>query len=157
MTKVALRINEQGRLEGLTPADSRAYNRFKGKLQKLQPGETISFEHRFPRSGAFHRRHFAMLGLVFDNQEQFAYPDDFRSWVEVGAGHCQFVPGPDGRMVALPKSVSYTNLDDVEFSEHHAKVVSFLRSTAATRFLWPLINDTQAGQAMESLLQEFER
>lgn len=156
MAKVALRLNEQGRLEGLTPADQRGYQRFKTKLKDLRPGETISFEHHFPRSGPFHRRHFSMLGLIFDNQEQFAHQNDFRNWIEVGAGHCLFVPGPDGRMVALPKSIAYDRLDDVEFAEHHSKAVSFLRSTQATRFLWPHIEDVAAGQAMESLLQEFE-
>ncbi len=155
MAKLTLRINESCRLEGLTPADSRAYNRFKRKLAGLQPGDTISFEHRFPRSPRFHRLHFAMLGLVFDNQEQFANHDDFRKWVEVGAGHCQFVPGPQGRLVALPLSVAYDALDDSEFYEHHTKVVAFLRSTAATRFLWPQADDKSAGVAMDMMLREF--
>src|SRR3546814_10317190 len=53
---------------------------------------TIRFEHRFPRSPKFHRLHFAMLGAIFDNQEQFPTLDDLRYWLEVGAGHCNFVP-----------------------------------------------------------------
>lgn len=156
MAKVALTINEQGKLEGLTPADERAYARFKKKLGALSPGDTISFEHRFPRSPKFHRLHFAMLGMLFDNQEQFANPEDMRKWVEVGAGHCQFVPGPKGRLVALPLSIAYDSLDDTEFYEHHIKVVAFLRSTAATRFLWPEVDDAAALGAIEAILQEFE-
>lgn len=155
MAKVALRVNDAGKLEGLTPADGRAYARFKKKLGLLRPGDTISFEHRFPRSPKFHRLHFAMLGLLFDNQEQFANPEDLRKWVEVGAGHCQFVPGPGGRLVALPLSIAYDSLDDSEFYEHHIKVLAFLRSTAATRFLWPQMDDRAAGQAMNGLLEEF--
>jgi hypothetical protein len=155
MAKVALRVNDSGKLEGLTPADDRAYARFKKKLGLMRPGDTISFEHRFPRSPKFHRLHFAMLGLLFDNQEQFANSEDLRKWIEVGAGHCQFVPGPGGRLVALPLSIAYDSLDDAEFYEHHIKVVAFLRSTAATRFLWPQIGDQDAGQAMDALLEGF--
>jgi len=156
MARLALKVNDAGKLEGLTPADERAYARFKKKLGLMRPGDTISFEHRFPRSPKFHRLHFAMLGLVFDNQEQFANPEDLRKWIEVGAGHCQFVPGPGGRLVALPLSIAYDSLDDAEFYEHHIKVLAFLRSTAATRFLWPQIDDQAAGQAMDALLREFE-
>ncbi|MGB3835902.1 hypothetical protein [Castellaniella sp.] len=47
MAKVALRVNDAGKLEGLTPADDRAYARFKKKLGLMRPGDTISFEHRF--------------------------------------------------------------------------------------------------------------
>lgn len=155
MAKVALRVNDSGKLEGLTPADDRAYARFKKKLGLMRPGDTISFEHRFPRSPKFHRLHFAMLGLLFDNQEQFANPEDLRKWIEVGAGHCQFVPGPGGRLVALPLSIAYDSLDDAEFYEHHIKVVTFLRSQAATRFLWPQIDDQAAGQSMDALLEGF--
>lgn len=155
MAKIALRIDECGKLGGLTPADSRAYARFKKKLGLLRPGDTISFEHRFPRSPKFHRLHFALLGEVFDNQEQFACADDLRKWLEVGAGHCQFVPGPKGRLVALPLSIAYDSLDDAEFYEHHVKVVAFLRSAGATRFLWPEVNDEAALAGVEAILSRF--
>jgi hypothetical protein len=155
MVKLALRVDDAGKLDGLTPADCRGYARFKKKLLALRPGDTLSFEHRFPRSPKFHRLHFAMLGVLFDNQEQFAEYEDLRKWVEVGAGHCKFVPGPKGRLVALPLSVSYESLDDAEFYEHHTKIIAFLRSHQATRFLWPDIADVAAEAAVEGLLAEF--
>jgi len=157
MAKIALRANDVGKLEGLTPADNRAYERFKRKLAGLSVGETISFEYRFPRSPKFHRFHFAMLGALFDNQEQFANADDMRKWVEIGAGHCQFVPGPKGRLVALPLSISYDSLDDTQFYEHHTAVVAFLRTQHATRFLWPDVDDATALAGMEIILREFDQ
>jgi hypothetical protein len=97
----------------------------------------------------------AMLGAIFDNQEQFANTEDLRKWIEVGAGHCQLVPGPDGKPVALPKSIAYDSLDDTEFYEHHVKVLAFLRSKRATRFLWPAVGDDAAAAAVDSILQDF--
>lgn len=155
MVKMALTVDDAGKLAGLTPADQRAYVRFRKKLGLLRPGDTISFEHRFPRSPKFHRLHFAMLGAIFDNQEQFPTLDDLRYWLEVGAGHCNFVPGPKGRMVALPLSISYESLDDAQFYEHHTKVIEFLRSRAATRFLWPDADDGAALTGLESILARF--
>jgi hypothetical protein len=155
MAKIALRKDETGRLAGLTEADCRAFARFKRKLENLPYGATISFEHRFPRSPRFHRLHMAMLGAIFDNQEQFANQKDLRKWIEVGAGHCQLVPGPDGKPVALPKSIAYDSLDDAEFYEHHVKVLAFLRSKRATRFLWPAVDDDAAAAAVDGILAEF--
>ncbi|SAI62924.1 phage protein [Bordetella trematum] len=155
MAKIALKLDERGKLAGLTPADARAYARFKRKLGLLRAGDTISFEHRFPRSPKFHRLHFAMLGMLFDNQEQFSEPEDLRKWIEVGAGHCKFVPGPKGRLVALPLSIAYDSLDDAEFYEHHTKVVAFLRSSAATRFLWPTVEERAALAGIEAILSGF--
>ena len=155
MAKIALRKDETGKLAGLTEADHRAWSRFIRKIKALPTGGTVSFEHRFPRSPKFHRLHFAMLGVVFDNQEQFANPEDLRKWIEVGAGHCRFVPGPKGRVVALPLSINYESLDDAEFYEHHMKVLAFLRSTSATRFLWPAIEDGVALSSIDGILAEF--
>ena len=38
---------------------------------------------------------------------------------------------------------------------HHIKVVAFLRSLRATRFLWPAIDDAAASRAVESILADF--
>lgn len=155
MAKIALRVDECGKLDGLTPADARAYAKFKRKLGLMQPGDTISFEHRFPRSPKFHRLHMKMWGALFDAQEQFSDPYQLRKWGEVGAGHCDFVPGPAGCMYALARSISYESLDDAEFYEHHIGVIAFLRSEYAHRFLWPFMTPTGSSQMMESVLEGF--
>lgn len=155
MAKVALRLDECGKLTGLTPADDRGYRRFKAKLGTMNIGDTISFEYRVPRSPKFHRRHFAILGLIFDNQERFASPTQFRKWTEVGAGHFELVPAKDGTLYPLPLSIDYDSLDDSEFYEVHTHVIQFLRSQHATRHLWPAVSDIVAGNAMEGLLREF--
>ena len=157
MSVVQLVKDACGKLAGFGARGERAYARFLAAVRDLEAGEMLSFEYKVPRSGPFHRRHFKMLWAFFAAQEQFVDEHDFRKWTEVGAGHVQFVPGPDGRMVALPKSISYEALDDEPFRELHEKVVRFLRSQHATRFLWPHLSDLQAGNMVETILAEFER
>lgn len=157
MSLVQLTKDHAGKLVGFGEKGERAYNRFRKAVAELEPGEMIAFEYRFPRSTAFHRRHFAVLKAFFMNQEQFSDEHQFRKWTEVGAGHVEFVPGPKGRMVALPKSINYETLDDEEFRDVHERVVEFLRSVHATRFLWPALSDLQAAEAVETILAGFER
>lgn len=157
MSKVILHINECGKLAGLDERNERAYARFRNKIGKLRPGQTLSFEFRIPRSERFHRLHFVMLTAFFKCQEVFTDSERMRKWLEVGAGHCDFVPGPDGELVALPRSIAYEALDDAEFHEVHESVKAFLRTPHAYRYLWPHLDDERGEEMVESILCEFEQ
>jgi hypothetical protein len=157
VSEVLLTRNGDGKITGLTEPDARAWARCRRMLESLVPGECVRLAFWIPRSPQFHRRHFALLGAVFEQQEQFADREQFRMWVQVGAGHCDFVPGPKGRMVALPKSIAWHKLEDTEFAAHHAAVVEFLRSAHCIGFLWPQLNQAERQQTIEAVLMEFEQ
>ena len=157
MSKVILRIDERGKLAGLDEKNERAYARFRNKLAGLQPGQTLAFEFKIPRSPRFHKLHFVMLAAFFKCQEVFNDTERMRKWLEVGAGHCDFVPGPGGDLVALPRSISYEALDDAEFHEVHESVKAFLRTPHAYRFLWPHLDDARGEEMVEAILNEFEQ
>ena len=40
------------------------------------------------------------------------------------AGFCEFVPGADGRLMAVPKSTSFSNMDQAEFDRHYQNAVT---------------------------------
>lgn len=155
MPTVTLYLNNQGKLAGVTEKDGKAYGKFLSRIRDLGHG-CITFTWREPRSSPYHRRHFAMLNALFEAQEQFDDPDQLRKWLEVGAGYVEFVPGPKGRMVAMPKSIAYDKLDQAEFEPIHQAVFSFARSQHARRFLWSHLSDEEGWQMIESILGEFE-
>jgi hypothetical protein len=155
MAQVELIKDETGKLAGATEKDQRAWSKFLKRIKELGQS-SILFEWREPRSGPFHRRHFAMLAALFHAQEQFVDDEQFRKWGEVGAGHADLVPGPTGKAVALPKSIAYSKLEQHEFEELHKSVFAFYRSLYATRFLWPHLSDQQATEMVETILREFE-
>lgn len=158
MPTVTLHIGDSGKLEGLSERDRKAYAKFRMRLESLRgDGASITFTWREPRSGPYHRRHFAMIHAVFSSQEQFDNEDQFRKWLEVGAGHVDFVPGPSGLMVALPKSINYESLDQAEFEPIHQSVFAFVRSDRAQQFLWPHLEPDEAAEMVESILMEFEQ
>jgi hypothetical protein len=156
VSKVILHIDERGKLAGIDEKNQRAYGRFRAKLEKLRPGDTLAFSFALPRSPRMHRYHFALLGAFFSAQEVFRDDDEMRKWVEVGAGFCSFLPGPGGQLVALPKSISWEKLEESDFREHHLKVVEFLRSPYCYRHLWPHLDDAAGELMAETILMEFE-
>ena len=157
MTTITITKDDTGKLTGLGEKDKIAYARLKKRLQDLEQGECLSLDVWFDRRQKFHALHFVILTRIFDAQEQWADLEQFRMWTTVGAGHCVFVPGPGGKMVAIPKSISWGQMDDADFQVHHKKVVDFLRSQRATRFLWPTLSDQETGEMIHELLEEFER
>jgi len=157
MPQVQVCKDEQGKLAGFGQKGERAYKRFLSAVKNLEYGEMLAFSYKIPRAPKFHRLHFVMLAALFEAQEQFADEYQFRKWAEVGAGHCDFVPGPTGRMVALAKSIDYESLDDVEFAEMHEAVKAFFRGQHAQRFLWPHLSESEQMAMVAGILEQFER
>lgn len=157
MTTIAVTKTGDGKIEGAGEKHQKAYARFRKMLHELEPGEIFTLDFWFPRNPKLHGLHFALLTAAYEAQEQFADFDQFRQWAQVGAGHCDFVPGPTGRMVALPRSINWRTIDDADFAEHHERVKDFLRSQHATRFLWPNLEDHEAAEMMNAILEGFER
>lgn len=156
MSDVVVYKDEAGKLRGLGEKGDRAWQRFRSYLESMAVGETISFAWFKPRSPKFHRLFFAFLGELMDRQEQFDDINALRAWLTVGAGYATFVPGPTGRMVALPKSIAWHRMDDNEFRELVLAVWDFLRTEHAQRFLWPHLDDGKAVEQVETLLLGYQ-
>jgi hypothetical protein len=157
MTTIAVTRDDTGKLTGLGEKGRKAYARFKKRIEELEIGEVMNLSVWFPRNPKLHGLHFALLSAVFDSQEQFENLEQFRMWVQVGAGHAKFVPGPHGRMVALPESIAWHKMDDAEFQTHHEAVKAFLRSERALAFIWPATTPADAAASMDAILEGFER
>ena len=157
MSAVTVYKDQTGKLAGWGKSGEKTYGKFLQAVRELEVGEMLAFTFKVPRAPKFHRLHFAMLRALFDAQEQFSDEYEFRKWSEVGAGHVKFVPGPTGRMVALPLSIAYEALDDVAFGELHDKVKGFMRSKHARAFLWPHLQQEQTYQTVEIILRDFEQ
>lgn len=156
MADLVLTKDEAGKLRGLTDSDERRWSKFIGHVRDLPVGGTVKASFKLPRSQAFHRRHFAILGGLFASQEQFTDFEKFREWLQVGAGFCDIVPGPKGKPVAISRSIAWDALEEADFAEHHRAVMEFVRSAHYSRFLYPHLDDVQADQMVHAILQEFE-
>lgn len=152
MPTVILHRGESGKLEGLGDKDRRAYAKFKARLDSLGDG-SILFSWHEPRSGKYHRRFFALVNRLLETQEQFQDIEHILTWLKVGAGYADLVPGPKGKPVALAKSINFATLDQAEFEPIAQDIIQFIRSQHAMRFLWPHLDD--ASGMVDAVLAEF--
>lgn len=141
-----------GLVDGLGEVGRKQWRRFFNGLMRLQPGEMLEIHTRKERSGPFHRRHMLIENRVFEAQERFVHFEQFRSWLKVGAGHCDWVVGPKGGVIPVPKSISFSSLEDGEMQELHAAMIAFLRTPHAHKALWPKSPDSRA---LDLLLEDF--
>lgn len=142
-------------LDGFGKDDRTSWRRFWKRVLNMKPGDIFEVEMVFPRSGPFHRRHFAIEQSVFDAQEVFEDYEQFRQWLKIGAAWVIWMPGPDGQLVPLPKSVSYAAADQDEFEKFHHAVVAFLRGPHAPSVLWPHMRNPS--DMIDAILRGFEQ
>lgn len=140
-------------VDGFTRDDKRAWRRLWKRITGMEPGEMLSVETVFPRSGPFHRRHMKIEQAVFDAQERFENFGMLRYWLKVGAGWVKWAAGPKGGVVPIPKSISYAKADEEEFRCYHEQVIGFLRGPHAAKYLWPHL--PQPMEMMWAILEGF--
>lgn len=142
-------------VDGLDERSKKGWRRFWRMIVDAEPGEVFSVETWFPRRGPFHRRHMAMEQAVFQAQERISEFESFRAWLKVGAGFVDWIPGPKGAVMPIPRSIAYRKLDEEGMREFHEACVTFLQTPHAAKVLWPhLVAQTQADM-MHAALGEF--
>ncbi|QIL40997.1 DUF1367 family protein [Pedobacter sp. HDW13] len=93
------------------------------KLQKIKPNEMVECEITKPRNYKFHKKFFALINLVFDNQEIYQHLDDLRHDLIVESGYFESRPNLYGEEIKKPKSISFAKMDEYEFNELYSAVL----------------------------------
>lgn len=144
-----------GVVDGLGERGKRQWRRLWNRMMKLEPGEMIEIKTHQARLGWYHRKHMALEQAVFQSQERFENFEGFRDWLKVGAGHCQWYPGPKGGIFPVPDSTSYSNLEQGQMETVHANMVAFLRTEHAGKTLWKHLQPMARVEMIESVLGDF--
>lgn len=107
-------------LAGFVPADDEAMEvKRRYKIGELYRGEIVK-----PRSGPAHRLCFALLSLTFANQDVYTDARKFRRALAWEVGHVDEVMLQSGEIVKFPRSLSYDDVDQVEFQVLFPKLMT---------------------------------
>lgn len=143
-------------MRGLNAEHSRRWRRMWGRVAQ---GEVLQVYPVVDRSLAYHRRHMAIEGRIFEHQDGFAPTKTgeraFRNWLKVGASLVK-LELEGGEPKWLPGSCSYDELSDDEFREFHEAAMDFLHTPRALRKLWPAVRSAQRLEMLESVLNRPE-
>ena len=84
------------------------------KKAKLKIGEVYELEFKRPRNYKYHKKYFALLNLVYDNQEFFTDFESFREYIVTKSGYYIKTLTPKG-VFYKAKSISFASMDGSEF------------------------------------------
>lgn len=153
--RATLRLALFEMVDGLSESDQKSWRRFWNWITRAGIGELFSIETWTARHGGFHRRHMVLETKVFQAQERIRSFEQFRIWLKLGAGFVDWMAGPRGGVVPVPRSISYKKCDEDAMRQFHVDAIEFLRTEHACRYLWPALIPAAAEQAIETILQEF--
>lgn len=91
--------------------------------KKIKIGELYMYEFKKPRNIQFHRKFFALINLVFQNQDLYTNMDHLRNDLTIRSGHYDTHFDMDGIEVFSAKSISFASMDDHEFQDFYNSVV----------------------------------
>lgn len=114
-----MKIFTQCTATGLVPL----YNSDWDEKRKLKIGEVYFCEIKKPRNLLFHKKFFALISLGHENTKLDMPLEAYRAYVTMKAGWVDVFETRGGKKMALPKSISFANMDDDEFAKLYLSVI----------------------------------
>lgn len=100
-----------------------AYDTDYEKAKKIKVGEPYEFEYRKPRNLKFHKKFFALMNLLFQNQELYNNLDHLRKDLTVESGYYDLRVNIHGEEIKEAKSISFASMSEDEFGEFYNAVL----------------------------------
>lgn len=91
--------------------------------KKIKPNEPIIYTFSRPRNYKFHKKFFALINLVYENQEVYNNREHMRKDLTVCAGFYDLRHDLNGLEIQEPKSISFASMDEIEFSEFYNRII----------------------------------
>jgi hypothetical protein len=92
--------------------------------KQLKIGDVYKFTFTKPRNYEFHKKFFALIKLVFDNQDHYTNIEDLRHDLTVEAGYkVEKVNRFTGEVRYKAESINFASMDEVRFSTLYQKML----------------------------------
>ncbi len=109
-------------LGSLRPDDTEAEEMVRG----IHMNEVVAVVVRRPRNVGHHRKFFALLKKVFENQELYKSEQALLAAIKIATGHCVPLQLTDGQKAFIPSSISFASMDQAEFEKFWERVVTLV-------------------------------
>ena len=101
-----------------------AHDSDKELMSNIKAGEIYKYNFSKPRNVKFHRKFFALINLVYQNQDHYSF-EDLREKLIKASGHYRIVIDIEtGEEERKAKSIAFANMDEVEFSKLYNDVLN---------------------------------
>ncbi len=100
-----------------------AYDSDYEKMKRIKVGDFLECEIKKPRNYRFHKKFFALIQMIFQNQERYNNVDDLREDLTIEAGYYVKRENIKGELIKRAKSISFANMEEHEFSDFYSAVL----------------------------------
>lgn len=100
-----------------------AYNSDYEKAKKLKAGVQFECTVLKKRNYKFHKKYFALINLVFDNQEIYNNIDHLRYDLTKASGFYTIRKDMEGNDVVEVDSISFSSMDEITFNDLYSRTL----------------------------------
>jgi len=93
------------------------------KAKKLKVNQTYNCKITQPRNVSFHRKFFALINMIYSNQEHYNNIDRLRKDLIIEAGFYEEWTDLHGEVQTEAKSISFSSMKQDEFDELYNRVL----------------------------------
>lgn len=94
--------------------------------KKIKIGEIYEYEYKQPRNYEFHKKFFALVKMLYDNQEQYTNIEHLRKDLIIESGNYDLRHDLHGVEIREAKSISFASMEENEFQELYNSVVDVI-------------------------------
>jgi hypothetical protein len=98
-----------------------SYDSDKQQLSKIKVGKDVKCKITQPRNIKLHKKFFALIEMLYQNQETYINKDHLRKDLTVEAGEYDEYIDINGELKRVAKSISFANMSDDDFNELYGK------------------------------------
>lgn len=94
-------------------------------IQRMKHGEAVRATVKRTRNVKHHRKFFALLSVVYDNQDRYATTEQLLIAVKIATGYYdECMIGP--KLVCIPRSIAFDKMPQDEFEQLYAKALELI-------------------------------
>lgn len=95
-------------------------------LRSFRNGDLVQLEIKRPRNLKHMRKFFALMQLVYENQERYATVEALVNAIKISIGHYDVLALPNGDRAQIPKSIAFHAMDQVAFEKFYDQVIKLV-------------------------------
>lgn len=100
-----------------------AYDSDFEKAKKIPFNEVFEVIYKAKRNLKFHKKFFALINMVYDNQERYDNIEMLREHLTIHSGFYDLSYTLDGEEYKKAKSISFAKMDENEFKDFYKSVI----------------------------------
>jgi hypothetical protein len=96
------------------------------KLKRIKVGDVLECEIKKPRNYKFHKKFFALIEMVYQNQEIYVNKDELREDLTIEAGYFTERVDMYGELKKRAVSISFASMSEYDFEQYYSAVIQVI-------------------------------